>query len=286
MAYDKHKISFIVIFFRFSVFALGLLMMFHVFSKVLWTLFAPLSLIGGLFLVGAFLILRRRESYCGPIFVGVGVALFILVGFLPVGHNGLVYLEGRHERQLPLEVSSIIVLGGGVDTDLSFAYDQLHLTSSGSRVSTMLELMQHYRPKARVFYSSGNAGVLADFSNMTESDAVERFMARVLPDEDFGRIVFERSSVNTYENARGLVDLGVDVHGRHLLVTSSFHMPRAYDVFAAQGFDNIASYATDFKTDGRYRYLPSFDVINNIYKTQLASHEFIGIMAYKLLGYL
>jgi uncharacterized SAM-binding protein YcdF (DUF218 family) len=67
-----------------------------------------------------------------------------------------------------------------------------------------------------------------------------------------------------------------------ILVTSSFHMPRAMQLFNKTGI-NVEAYSTDFKVSGTsvdwLDYIPSADGLRN---TSSGIREYIGRLYYQL----
>lgn len=71
---------------------------------------------------------------------------------------------------------------------------------------------------------------------------------------------------------------------RWLLVTSAFHMPRSIGIFRKAGFD-VEAYPVDWRMGGRDDL---FSFTNNgaegLGKTDVAVREWIGLVAYRLMG--
>ncbi len=68
-----------------------------------------------------------------------------------------------------------------------------------------------------------------------------------------------------------------------LLVTSAFHMKRSQGIFNTHGW-KVIPYPAGYLTDGHYKVIPNFEVIDNMYKLQIVAKEIIGIMAYYFTG--
>jgi uncharacterized SAM-binding protein YcdF (DUF218 family) len=70
---------------------------------------------------------------------------------------------------------------------------------------------------------------------------------------------------------------------RWLLVTSAQHMPRAVGCFRAAGFD-VEAYPVAWRTRPRGR--PTFGgaLSGGLNTLDLAAHEWIGLIAYRLTG--
>jgi uncharacterized SAM-binding protein YcdF (DUF218 family) len=96
------------------------------------------------------------------------------------------------------------------------------------------------------------------------------------------RVEFEDRSSNTCDSAvmtRALVEPKIDE--RWLLVTSAFHMSRAIGCFRANGWD-VIPYPTDFR---RGPSPWSIEMAANLADLDLAAHEWVGLVYYRLRGY-
>lgn len=92
-------------------------------------------------------------------------------------------------------------------------------------------------------------------------------------------IVLEGESRNTFENAKNVREL---VGGEpFFLVTSAYHMPRAQETFQKLGMNPVLA-PTDFKAEGQYDILDFFPDAKNLRNSDLALHEYFGILWYTL----
>ena len=108
--------------------------------------------------------------------------------------------------------------------------------------------------------------------------------------ESFGiardRILLERDSRNTVENATMTKALVNPKPGeRWLLVTSSWHMPRAVGVFRQAGFQ-VEPYPVDWISTGdELRWLGlSKSFAGGLHAIDNAAHEWVGMLVYWLTG--
>lgn len=252
-------------------------MMFFVLSKIFWAIFTPLTFIS-LLICGGFVM--RRFKW-GQRVMGTGIALLVLCGFFPVGHNLLVYQETRYPvmTALPAHVDGVIILGAAIDFKKSLAWGQGQLNEHASRVTEMIFLMQHY-PKARIVFTGGNG----KYEKSLSSEAVELDKLLKHLGFDTSRIIYERESRNTFENMNLSKEKLHPQKGEiWLLVTSAFHMQRSVETFISNGWD-VIPYPAGYLTEGDYKLIPNFEVLTNMYKLQIAAKEMIGIMAYHLSG--
>ncbi|MEI6877053.1 MAG: YdcF family protein, partial [Spirochaetota bacterium] len=95
-----------------------------------------------------------------------------------------------------------------------------------------------------------------------------------------GRITIEKKSRDTYENAaftKGLVGAGPI-----LLVTSAWHMPRSMLAFTKNGIESIPA-PTSYRVDKHsLDFLDLLPGSESLLTSQLALHEYLGILWYNL----
>jgi len=99
-----------------------------------------------------------------------------------------------------------------------------------------------------------------------------------VPNRDIG---IEAESSNTYESA---VHLRGRLQGkRFYLVTSAGHMPRSLGVFRKQGLAAIAA-PTDYLAARSWRDIDIVPSARYLAISDLAIHEYLGLLWYRLLG--
>lgn len=111
-----------------------------------------------------------------------------------------------------------------------------------------------------------------------------------IPDED---ILIEELSLNTYQNAvnfKGILDTLKEVESepiRILLITSAFHMYRSSLCFKKQDI-HFDEYRTDFYgvIERSYTFNDLFPQAEYIYQWHFLIKEWVGIIVYKLRGYI
>lgn len=87
-------------------------------------------------------------------------------------------------------------------------------------------------------------------------------------------ILTQEEAKDTYEEAQYVKKFVGDK--TFILVTSAYHMPRAMKLFKQNGLNPIAA-PTDFLQEKEPKILSSPNA-NNVRKTQLAMHEYIGTL--------
>jgi uncharacterized SAM-binding protein YcdF (DUF218 family) len=198
-------------------------------SKTLGILLLPSNLLVGMGIVGLILVLTRFAAV-GRNLVAASVLLLAICGFSPVGNWLLYPLEARFPqwKETGGAPDGVIVLGAAIDVNMSTIYASVVFGGSVDRIIAAAGIARCY-PDARILFSGGN-------TNLTGSDASKEADLSAAFMETFGvsrsRLVLERQSRNTYENAEFAKALVSPKKGEHwLLVTSAYHMPRSIGIF-------------------------------------------------------
>lgn len=252
-----------------------------VLSKTLGTAVLPINLLVELGIISVVL-MATRFAGLGRKLAAAALVLLALAAFSPLGNLLLYPLESRFPPWDPSRGApdGIIVLGGSVDTDLSAAHHTPVVPHAADRLFASAELARRY-PKARIVFTGGSA-------NLVSTDAREAdYSAPIL--ENLGipreRLILERNSRNTWENAIFTRQLVIPKPGeRWLLVTSAFHMPRSMGIFRKAGFD-VEAYPVDWRMGGRDDLFSFTNVgMDGLGRTDVALREWIGLVAYRLMG--
>lgn len=229
----------------------------------------------------ALVVVRSRPRLARSLLALLLLAVLALT-FLPVGSLFLVPLEERFPRpaELPAEIAGIVVLGGSVNLPVSEARRTVALGEAAERLTAAVALARHY-PDAKLWFSGGT-------NRLQPGEAMEADEARVFFSEmglGADRVILEAAARTTYENAERLAAMARPTAdgGAWLLVTSANHMPRSVGVFRKIGWPVIA-YPVDYRTTGRFAIgEPRF--IGELANLDSALHEWVGLVAYRLLGY-
>jgi uncharacterized SAM-binding protein YcdF (DUF218 family) len=163
-----------------------------------------------------------------------------------------------------------------VDLGRTIANGPVALNGMAERLTETLALAHRY-PDAKVLISGGDGRLTP--KGLTEADATSSvFVADGL---DPRRIMLEGASRDTYENAiysKSVARPRADQIW--VLVTSANHMPRAVGCFRRAGWD-VIPYPVDY-TGGPAGIGLNFD--GGLRVLDDALHEWIGLVAYRLLG--
>ncbi len=255
--------------------------MFFIFSKIFGFFALPSNVLITIGLIGVALLLTRYRRLASWLVV-TSLVLIAFVGMSPLGNVLLLPLEQRFPPWDPSHGApdGIVVLGGAILPELSAARGAVQLNESAERITAAAELARNY-PKARIIFSGGTSSLRSD-APVEAPFAVKELEALGIAHE---RITAEEQSRNTIENAVFARLLADPKPGeRWLLVTSAFHMPRAIAAFRAVGFP-VEAYPVDWRTRGPSDAAqPSISMLGGLGQTDLAMHEWVGLLAYRLAG--
>jgi uncharacterized SAM-binding protein YcdF (DUF218 family) len=256
--------------------------LFFILSKTVGVLLLPTNFLIVLGLAGA-LVSMTRFALIGRRLMIAAIVLLALAAFSPLGSLLLYPLESRFPAWSAAQGApdGIVVLGGPIDPDVSVAHGTPVIRTAPDRIVAAAALARKY-PNARIVFSGGSASLIS--SEAREADYAATVFESLGVDR--ARLIMDRASRNTYENAVLSKQLAAPKPGeRWLLVTSAFHMPRSIGLFRKVSFaveaypvdwhlgrdaaDSLAF--TQFSTDGLVR-------------TDIAVREWLGLVAYWLVG--
>jgi uncharacterized SAM-binding protein YcdF (DUF218 family) len=256
--------------------------LFFALSKTLGVMALPTNFLIGLGIIGA-LLCATPWARLGRRLLIAAMVLLAIVAFSPLGNLLLYPLESRFppwnaDLGAP---AGIIVLGGPIDADLSEEHDVPVVRSAADRIIAGAALARRY-PDARFVFTGGSADLISgDAREADYANAV--FESLGIPKS---RLIMERRSRNTYENAQFTADMVKPKPGeRWLLVTSAFHMPRSIGLFRKAGF-TIEAYPVDWRVGRNWSTILAFSPIANdgLGRADLGLREWMGLVAYRLTG--
>jgi uncharacterized SAM-binding protein YcdF (DUF218 family) len=243
----------------------------------------PLAWVIVLLTLGLLTLRRWQRTATGLLWA----ALLVLVvqGWQPLPDMLIRQLESRHPpvpSQADLSrYAGLVVLGGALEPAYVWAgHDQPALNGAAERMTAALPLLQRY-PHFQLLFTGGDGALIAQ--GMSEAERARIFYQdmNVAPQ----RLLFEAASRNTYENAVFSAALpGVDKTRSWLLVTSALHMPRALATFQKTGW-NVTPYPVDFRTGIATPWL-RYSLAEGADKWHAALHEYLGLLTYRMSGWL
>ena len=118
-------------------------------------------------------------------------------------------------------------------------------------------------------------------THLKEADVAETLYRDLGIDPD--RVIFERDSRNTYENAKFSKLLMLpNADERWWLITSAYHMPRSVGVFCRVGWS-----VTPYPVDHFYHSLtwkPAWAFADHLWELEKITYEWFGLVIYRLTG--
>lgn len=187
------------------------------------------------------------------------------------------------ETRFPVPASvagatDILVLTGGEHLAASARHHQAEYGETGDRM-VMGAMLAHALPGARVWAVGGIRDEAGEPRDVDWTALAWRELG-----VDAGRIVLVGDTVDTCGNARGLA-AKLGPRTRAILVTSAFHMPRAVGCLRAAGVA-VTPYPADFVNGNGLGLFEagSFNFALNGWRTDVALHEYAGLLYYRLTG--
>lgn len=229
-------------------------------SKLIWFLIEPSHLLVWT-LIGA--IWWRPLRWLAAIWLAVLL-------FVPVGNWALKPIEDQVPRPAwPDHVDGILVLGEGLNGDILATRGAGGVGSDGGTLIAARVLAQRY-PAAKLVYA-GDRGEVATAKTLF----VEMGMTNLM--------LFDGRSNTTWDNLRYAKEMAAPAPGEvWLLVAAAFHLPRAAAV--AQKVEwPVIPWASDYMSTA-YGVQAGASLPANLAHLDLAAHEALGLIAYRLQG--
>lgn len=258
--------------------------MFFYLSKLVWFFLQPSAAAIFIILIGLLLLKTRRKKF-GRKLITLGAIAMLLIAFSPMGRLLMIPLEDRFPivTMGALEgerIDGIIVLGGTVHMTITDQRGVPSLVSGAERIIEAVKLAQKF-PSARIILAGGPNTILS--KPTADSEIVRQLMIDMGVKKE--RIEIETKSKNTFQNAALSKALAKPKQGENwALITSAYHMPRAIGCFRAVGW-NVSAYPVDYMTGGnKSRFQPFYYALDGVTITDIATKEWLGLLAYKLSG--
>ncbi len=220
-------------------------------------------------IIGIFALLRNHKSNWGKAFLLLGVFCYYIFSITPTSDFLLTPLESNYNT-LPIHdienANIAVLLLGGRESNVLRGNEVLrlwHLSNNNMKI-----IVSGTDP---IFSTNGRAQAVRNF-----------FIHRGVNSAD---IIIEGESRNTKENVINVHKIVGD--DMFFLVTSAYHMNRSVKEFERLGVNPITA-PTDFKRSMVSKYSIN-DFIprgQNLRNSDLATHEHVGFIYYKLVSYL
>ena len=249
-------------------------------SKFLWLIFNPFNLIIIIIIIGYFFNLFNYKILSKSLYIFVSF-IFFISAILPTGSylNYLLEKDFHSKNYLPEKIDGILILSGATNPYLTKEHNQINFNGSVERLTESISLIKKY-PNAKIIFSGGSGSL--KYPDLDHASVAKNFFSNM--GVDSSKIYYEKKSHNTYENILFSKRIALPkINEKWLLVTSAFHLKRSLGVSEKLEWTFIP-YAVDFKKTKKFSWKPSFNLLSNLLEFQQASHEWVGLLAYYLMG--
>lgn len=226
-------------------------------KKVISAMIMPLSF--GLIVGFIGLIFLYKDRYkSAKIFISLSLLWITTISYVPFSNFVIKPLETTYQKleTIPANLHYILLLGGDMENR---AWEVVRLYN---KIKNAKIITSGYAGREKTPEAIKTATILASIG---------------IPKED---IIIHSKPKDTKEEAIAVKSLLGDQD--FILVTSAYHMPRAMALFQKEGLHPIAA-PTDFKIKKSDKII-SVPSGHNLEKTEIALHEYIGILWSTLTG--
>jgi len=249
-------------------------------SKILWLILNPFNIFIFVTLLSIFLYFVKLRRISLIIFL-INFVFIALISFLPIGSYLIYNIEKEYHSYIkpPDQVDGILILGGATNPLLYNEYDQISLNGSSERLVESVFIIKKF-DKAKVIFSGGSG--LVNRPDLDHAKVAKSFYKKI--GIETNQIIFEDKSRNTYENIIYSKKIAnPKINENWLLITSASHMKRAL-LIADKNNWKLIPYAVDFKNIKNFKLIPNLELLKNLNSFQQASHEWLGLISYYLMG--
>ena len=254
--------------------------MFFILSKTFGYLARPLVLIIVLFLAS---VVIRSKIWKRRFFIAALVSLlFCSNEFISNEVMRIWEIPPTPFSELTKNYQIGILLTGVTKSNFS-PTDRVYFQRSSDRVTHTLQLYKLGYIK-KILISGGSGTILKRTKEADELSLVLQMMG--VPTED---LIIENQSDNTHQSAVAVKKMieGSYTPDECILVTSGYHMRRSRACFKKVGF-NVDTFSVDFLSNKR-TFTPDVLIVPKIESLsvwQVLIKEWVGMLAYKLAGYI
>jgi uncharacterized SAM-binding protein YcdF (DUF218 family) len=248
-------------------------------AKIVNYLLEPLYILFFFLLILIFLLIFTNFKKLTILSAKLLLILFLFFGYTPLSNFLLNKIEDfiKPSKYPIQQLTGIIVLGGNFYQELvSKERNEASLNEAAERVTKALEIYKK-NPKILIIFSGYSNKI--NFIGWSESEMAKKFfLEQGVKSEN---LIFENKSRNTFENVQYSKDIIQNYKGSWGLVTSAFHMPRSYFLFAKEGLI-LEPISVDYRTGVSSMFWINFDIKKSLENWSVILHEIIGIFYYKI----
>ncbi|MGM0622912.1 MAG: YdcF family protein [Campylobacterota bacterium] len=243
-------------------------------KKTIASLLMPLPLLLLLFVVALYFFYKKRYSTAKKLFI-LSFVFITLISYEPFVNFYLYPLEKSVYKleKIPQNVEYIFILGNGHKEDARYPHSAM---LNDAAIKRLTQGFVHYRQSGAQLIVSGYGG---KFNTQSHADVAAAFLMQLgVKKEDI--IKFETTKDTFAEAKEYKKRFG---KSKCILVTSASHMQRAQAIFKRLQLEPHLA-PTDFLSQPKIDWLGFSG--QNIYKIEVATHEYLGLLWYKLRGYI
>ncbi|MCP9766895.1 YdcF family protein [Lacihabitans sp. LS3-19] len=254
--------------------------MFFIFSKTISFIVKPL---GFLFLMILLQLYIKNHTKRKRLTVFILVYLYIFS--CPVITN--VFMSNLEVPNLDItKVNNYqigVVLSGGFVNESKSTNQNLYLGNQADRIWQAAELYKLGKIK-QILITGGDGFNKKDAEYIYENDKGKDFLIKcgVSPED----IIQEKESVNTYENALFSSKIIKNKTEKVLVITSGFHLKRALACFRKQNIICDGYPTSPISKNSKVKWIDFFPTLNSFHDMDFLVNEYIGILVYKIFGYI
>lgn len=195
--------------------------------------------------------------------------------YLPLGQ-----LEGFYPQLSKFGDSQIAMYLGGGSISFNKNTNQFVIHSTFSRSLEAIRLIKLNNLKTFIISGGNPSGIKEGM--LGEAESVKKLALEYGLTEE--QIVVEDKSLNTYQEANNIKDYLIKHKiSKIYLITSALHMPRSVAIFEKQGIKTIPYPVSYISSPSEISWDFSY---KNIGYWKQVIHEYVGFVAYKLMGYI
>ncbi len=225
-------------------------------KKLISIMILPMSIVLVVFLIGLIFLYKNKTSFSKVILTAAFV-LLSLFSYSPVANSLINSLEQQYKKleKVPNNVQYLLLLGGDFEQR---AWEVLRLYSQNKNLKI---ITSGYEGNYEIPEATRSAGILQHIG---------------IPKEN---IIIHPQPKDTKEEAIKIKEILSDKP--FILVTVAHHMPRAMALFKKEGTNPIAAPSHFIGNKIKLFSIPN---TGSLYKTQIALHEYIGLLWAKYRG--
>ncbi|MEA3497448.1 MAG: ElyC/SanA/YdcF family protein [Campylobacterota bacterium] len=225
-------------------------------KKIISGLIMPLS-IGFIFAFIGLYFLYKNSYKKAKIFLTICIVWIAIIAYSPFSNFLLEPLESKYSKleKIPQDIKYILLLGGD---QKSRGWEALRLYN---KIPNSKIITSGYEGRYDIPEAIKTANILVELG---------------IPKKD---IIIHSKPKDTKEEAIKIKSILKDEP--FILITSHYHMPRAIALFNKEGLYPIAAPTDKLAKENKYLSIPSG---GDLKKTEIAMHEYIGLLWSKLRG--